>query len=118
MLCRFFKTGAGEYGYGDRFIGLKCPQTRMVVKEARLKVSLPEIHHLLLSPWHEARLCGLLLLVEEMQAALPTCRRQNTPEFREYAPESLHYRNRRQRCRKDILDGGQPTASREQVKLA
>ena len=81
MLCRFFKTGAGEYGYGDRFIGLKCPQTRMVVKEARLKVSLPEIHHLLLSPWHEARLCGLLLLVEEMQAALPTCRRQNTPEM-------------------------------------
>ena len=77
MLCRFFKTGEGEYGHGDRFIGLKCPQTRMVVKEARLKVPLPEIHNLLLSPWHEARLCGLLLLVEEMQAALPTRRRHS-----------------------------------------
>lgn len=78
-LCRFFKTAEGEYGYGDRFIGLKCPQTRLVVKEARLKVPLPEIHTLLLSPWHEARLCGLLLLVEEMLAALPT-RRGDTPE--------------------------------------
>lgn len=37
----------------------------------------PEIHNLLLSPWHEARLCGLLLLVEEMQAALPTRRRHS-----------------------------------------
>ena len=76
-LCRFFTTDLGEYGYGDRFIGLKCPQTRMVVKEVRLKVPLPEIHNLLLSPWHEARLCGLLLLVEEMQAALPTRRRHS-----------------------------------------
>lgn len=80
MLCRFFKTGEGEYGHGDRFIGLKCPQTRMVVREARHKVPIPEIHNLLLSPWHEVRLCGLLLLVEEMQAALPT-RLSHTPEM-------------------------------------
>lgn len=77
MLCRFFKTGEGEYGHGDRFIGLKCPQTRMVVREARHKVPIPEIHNLLLSLWHEVRLCGLLLLVEEMQAALPTRRRHS-----------------------------------------
>ncbi len=71
VLCRFFKTGKGEYGEGDRFLGLKVPQTRSVVKEARGKVSLEEIEKLLYSEWHEVRLCGFLLVVEEMKAALP-----------------------------------------------
>lgn len=70
-LMRFFKTGKGDYGEGDLFLGLRCPQTRMVVKEARLDVSFDEIELLLYSPWHEARLAGFLLLVEEMKAALP-----------------------------------------------
>ena len=77
VLCRFFKTGKGQYGEGDRFLGLKVPQTRNVVKQAKLKVPIPEIEKLLYSPWHEARLCGLLLLVEEMKAALP--RRKDNP---------------------------------------
>ena len=47
QLMRFFKTGKGSYGEGDRFLGLKVPQTRLVVKEARLDVSLPEIEKLL-----------------------------------------------------------------------
>ena len=70
-LLRFFKTGLGEYGEGDRFIGLKVSQVRLVVKEARLRVSLEEIGLLLQSEWHEARLRGFLLSVEEMKAALP-----------------------------------------------
>lgn len=75
VLSRFFKTGPGEYGEGDKFLGLRVPQTRAVVREARLTVPLTEIDRLLASPWHEARLCALLLLVEEMQAALPSKRR-------------------------------------------
>lgn len=71
MLCRFFKTGPGEYGDGDQFLGLKCPQTRSVVKMAKLRVEFSEIEKLLYSPWHEVRLCGFLLLVEEMNAAIP-----------------------------------------------
>ncbi|MDE6682059.1 MAG: DNA alkylation repair protein [Muribaculaceae bacterium] len=70
-LMRFFKTGKGEYGEGDQFLGLKVPQTRAIVKEAKLRVNMPEIERLLYSEWHEVRLCGLLLLVEEMKANLP-----------------------------------------------
>lgn len=70
-LMRFFKTGKGEYGEGDQFLGLKVPQTRAIVKEAKLRIDMPEIERLLYSDWHEVRLCGLLLLVEEMKANLP-----------------------------------------------
>lgn len=71
VLCRFFKTGKGEYGEGDCFLGLKVPQTRSIVKRFRCSLSLEEIGMLLDSVWHEVRLCGLLLLVEEMKNALP-----------------------------------------------
>lgn len=71
ILSRFFKTGKGEYGEGDRFLGLKVPQTRSIVKAARRDVPEKEIEKLLYSPWHEARLCGLLLLVEEMKLSIP-----------------------------------------------
>ena len=73
-LMHFFKTGKGEYGEGDRFIGIKVPDTRIVVKEAKLRVPLSEIDILLKSEWHEVRLCGFLLLVEKMKAALPKAR--------------------------------------------
>lgn len=73
-LMRFFKTGKGQYGEGDMFLGLKVPQTRAIVKEARRLVPLREIEKLLYSPWHETRLCGLLLLVEEMKGNTPSQR--------------------------------------------
>ena len=61
-LMRFFKTGAGQYGEGDEFLGLKVPQTKAVVK---LVTDLPlnEIPALLANRYHEVRLCGFLLLV-------------------------------------------------------
>lgn len=71
ILSRFFKTGKGQYGEGDRFLGIKVPQTRMVVKLVQLPVALNEIDKLLDSEWHEVRLCGLLLLVRMMQQAVP-----------------------------------------------
>ena len=71
VLMRFFKTGKGEYGEGDQFLGLKVPQTRAIVKQAKLQVDIENIQHLIYSPFHEIRLCGLLLLVEEMKANLP-----------------------------------------------
>ena len=59
LLSRFFKTGAGEYAHGDRFLGLMVPQTWLLAKKFRT-MSDKEILALLRSPWHEERLCALL----------------------------------------------------------
>ncbi len=66
-LMRFFKTGKGDYGEGDRFLGIKVPDTRRVVTRCK---DLPpdEVEVLLSSPWHEVRLCGLLVLVAQFEA--------------------------------------------------
>ena len=65
---RFFKTGEGEYGYGDEFLGVMVPQVRAIVKEAWKDISLEEIETLLHSTFHEARLTALLLLVKIYEA--------------------------------------------------
>ena len=65
-LMRFFKTAPGEYGYGDEFLGLKVPQTREVVASA-IDIPLNEVPELLMSKWHEERLCGLLILVNKFE---------------------------------------------------
>ena len=66
VLMGFFKTGPGEYGEGDEFLGLKVPQTRTVVKSAK-NIPLTEVPGLLTSRWHEVRLCGLLILVAQFE---------------------------------------------------
>ena len=75
VLMGFFKTGPGEYGEGDEFLGLKVPQTREVVKAAK-DIALEEVPTLLMSRWHEVRLCGLLVLVTKFER-LATKRLQN-----------------------------------------
>lgn len=67
ILMRFFKTGPGDYGEGDDFLGLKVPQTRDVVKKVGKDTDLSEVPQLLMSEWHEVRLCGLLLMVEKFE---------------------------------------------------
>ena len=66
-LMRFFKTGAGDYGEGDEFLGIKVPQTREVVKHVSKDFPLSEIPELLMSRWHEVRLCGFLILVDQFE---------------------------------------------------
>lgn len=70
QLLRFFKTAPGEYGEGDRFIGLTNPQVRLVVKEAWKDTPLAEAVRLVKSPLHEMRLCGLLIMVEQYLKAM------------------------------------------------
>ena len=67
ILMRFFKTGPGEYGESDEFLGLKVPQTREVVRAAGLDFPLCEVLELLMNRWHEVRLCGFLILVAKFE---------------------------------------------------
>ena len=67
ILMGFFKTGPGEYGEGDEFLGLKVPQTREVVRIAGQGFPLAEIPALLMNRWHEVRLCGFLILVSKFE---------------------------------------------------
>ena len=67
VLMRFFKTAPGQYGYGDEFLGIRVPQTREVAKCVAKEFPLSEIPELLMSCWHEVRLCGFLILVDQFE---------------------------------------------------
>ena len=60
---RFFKTGPGEYGEGDVFLGLTMPQIRVIAKKYFKEVSLEEVQELVKSKYHEFRMCALVMLV-------------------------------------------------------
>lgn len=68
ILSRFFKTGFGEYGAGDKFLGVVVPSQRRVARDFR-DLPLTEIARLLKSPWHEERLTALLILVDQHSRA-------------------------------------------------
>ena len=67
-ICQgFFKTGPGEYGEGDVFIGIAVPDMRKLAKDVQ-PVALPDVLSLLHSPFHEARFLALLLLIQGYRA--------------------------------------------------
>ena len=66
VLPRFFKTGKGQYGEGDMFLGVTVPNIREVAEEFK-DVNFNVIEELIHSPWHEMRMCALLILVNNSQ---------------------------------------------------
>lgn len=69
ILSRFFKTGKGEYGEGDQFLGIPVPCQRNIAKKYYKQCSFEDIEKLLKSIWHEYRLIGLFLLVYRFDRA-------------------------------------------------
>ena len=63
-LSRFFKTGKGQYGEGDLFLGIKVPVTREVVKQCWQTTTFNDLETCIRSEYHEIRLAALLTLVQ------------------------------------------------------
>ena len=68
-LARFFKTGPGQYGEGDKFLGIKVPVTREVVKHCWRQTGFDDLEECISSEYHELRLAALLTLVEIFKQA-------------------------------------------------
>ena len=68
-LSRFFKTGKGQYGEGDRFLGIKVPVTREVVKQCWKDTTFDDLETCVASEYHEMRLAALLTVVEIFKRA-------------------------------------------------
>jgi 3-methyladenine DNA glycosylase AlkD len=66
LLARYFKTGPGEYGEGDVFLGVMVPQSRAVARRFR-DLPMTQVQELLASPVHEERLCALFILVAQYE---------------------------------------------------
>ena len=75
ILQRFFKTGPGQYGEGDRFIGVALPVIRSLGREFR-GMAIDELQKLLRSPVHEERTLALVMLVDAFKAGDDRARRR------------------------------------------
>lgn len=78
--ARFFKTGPGQYGEGDRFRGLTMGDQRRIAKSYR-DLGFPDIERLLESPWHEDRMIGLLITVLRYERAENDTERRRVFDF-------------------------------------
>ncbi len=87
---KFFKTGKGEYGEGDLFLGVKVPDQRSVAKEYYVKISLEELSELLSSKYHEHRLTALFILIYKFEK---TKDKAVKDEIVEFYLNHLHYVN-------------------------
>lgn len=103
-LMRFFKTAPGDYGYGDDFLGIRVPETRVIAGEGR-DLPIGEVETLLQSRWHEVRLCGFLIWVDQFER-LAKKRLENDEEATRKRDEIVvsYLRNGRQANNWDLVD--------------
>ena len=72
---RFFKSGPGEYGEGDFFLGVTVPDQRVIAKQFR-ELPIAEVQSLLLSKWHECRLTAIFILILQFERSKEPLRRE------------------------------------------
>jgi len=68
-LAWFFKTGKGEYGEGDKFLGIALPEQREIVKKYFCEATLKDVERLMKDPFHEVRVTGVAILVSKYKKA-------------------------------------------------
>ncbi|MDR2473272.1 MAG: DNA alkylation repair protein [Tannerella sp.] len=88
-LMRFFKTGKGQYGEGDLFLGVTVPLSRSIAK-AHINSSLDELQPLLNNPYHEVRLCALVIMTLKHKKA---SEEERTKLFDFYLKNTQHINN-------------------------
>jgi len=101
-LQRFFKTGKGEYAEGDVFLGIVVPDTRKVARVYE-SLSLGELNKLMASPFHEARLCALVILTNRFKKA------KSATEAKSYYTFYLKALKKEQIDNWDLIDVSAPT---------
>ena len=85
----FFKTGRGEYGEGDRFLGLTVPEQRAIAKRFHA-CSERDIRVLLVSPWHEERFVALVILAERFVGGDGAARDRIVRQYLAIIPRSVN----------------------------
>jgi 3-methyladenine DNA glycosylase AlkD len=129
---RFFRTGPGEYGEGDRFLGLTVPEIRAVAREFK-DAPLDALAGLLQSPWHEVRLTALVILVAQYRRGdddlrdaiyrlyLESTDRINNWDLVDVSAADIvgaHLRDRRAEARRSTLDRLARSASLWERRIA
>ena len=102
LLAGFFKTGSGQYGAGDKFLGIVVPQQRQLVKKYFREITVGEAEKLLYSPYHEIRLTALLILVAKFA---------KTDEIEQKKIYDFYLKNARQVNNWDLVDLTAPKRS-------
>lgn len=109
-LSWFFKTGPGEYGEGDEFLGLRVPQTRAIARQFST-LPLAEIARLSASKFHEERFAALAILVIQFKRAKDVRRRSELFEFYLRLLRLGHVNNW------DLVDASAPYLGRQLLEL-
>lgn len=81
ILSGFFKTGKGEYGEGDRFLGVTVPEQRIIAKKYWKDLPDQELDIMIKSPFHEVRLTSILILVLKYQKATGKAEKKSWVDF-------------------------------------
>ncbi len=87
--ARFFKTAEGQYGAGDKFLGIRVPVIRKICKQYK-SLPLPEIEKLLASPMHEHRMAALVIMTEQAKRADPELKKRL---YKSYLKNIKHINN-------------------------